>query len=219
MFSVKLDIPIVTQEALKTLSKREKTRLLGQIGRRAVTEGKVLQKHYDEGQSAWPEQDPAYVAQKQKKHGHGDKFCKTGTAAANLTKVGKHVKVRPSGKKGRVTIALHKTVEGGRNAYSIAQRGRFKGTKVRTATGQEYDLTAQETQDRNAMLHEDFKAHKAKGGKGNFRQFLKRRGDVTKRLSDGEMLISAPLNGDEDIIIPLIEQELMITLKKRGFYG
>lgn len=180
-------IPEDARRAMQALTNEESSKALAETGRKLIAREGLFQKHFDEGQSKWPEGSPEYRAQKERKYGSTEKFVKTGRARDNLKREGGEMMMRVQGTARKLQIWLKRMVDG-RNVLSTAQRGHFSGLK--TSSGR-------------FISKDRVHAGDAKGVKG------------ASRVSGNAREITVVLPGDEPIAEAVVREEVGITLEKR----
>lgn len=219
MIQASLHIPPDVLRALEGLPDRLMRKTLRGAAGRFSGSGGVLEKHWEDGQSAWADPDPAY----EKRKGGKPKFVKSGDALDGMTNPRsrfRKVRVSKSKKDGgwRITIALYRKGGNGQNVYSIVQKGKFKGTQVVTKYGRRLTLSAEQTHARDAKRKARYANARDNGYRGGFGKWRKgNAGDQSSRRRSGNpMLVSVTLPGDEDIVFPVLLDEIIEALTEHG---
>jgi hypothetical protein len=208
------------QKAFSAISKKETSKLLKMAGWRMVQQYKILQRHWEDGQSQWTPPTPAYGKWVRKKYGGSGKFEKTGAGRKMLGKKpkssGDGVILTVSRKDMALKLFLRK-MEGEHNVYTFAQAGRFKGLQKKDGS----TMSAKAVHKHNKMIQRAYSQAKGRGIKESFEDFshnaAKKAGlDGAKRVGKNERKITEVQPGDLPQIEAAIMKELEITLQLKG---
>ena len=204
---------------LTVLTENEMKTVLGRVAKRISGPGGVFQKHFERGQSKWPEPGDKYARLKKKRGKR--KFVLTGRAKRAMTNPSSRdrhtfIGVTRDHNNGLLKIGLQR-MENGRNIYDIVQKGRFGGGTSRGILGFRKKHTASEVIERNRRTSKAVKADKLKTGGRNKRKIVeKMQLKDFKRTSGTAMPLVEQQPGDEVIVGPQIIKCVEDMLRKRG---